>query len=67
MTLKFDFDVLDKVFITSDTHAFHKNITRGTTEWEGADINKLRDFDTPEEMTKVLAENFNSVLKVFNY
>lgn len=62
MTLKFDFDVLDKVFITSDTHAFHKNITRGTTEWEGADISKLRDFDTPEEMTKALADNFNTVI-----
>lgn len=45
------------IWVTSDTHAFHSNICRGTTQWEPAD--RCRDFDTPEEMTKHLANNIN--------
>jgi calcineurin-like phosphoesterase family protein len=60
---------LNQIWITSDTHAFHKNITRGTTEWSidqrqlaSGNVLGVRDFDTPEEMTQQLADNFNSVL-----
>ena len=45
-------------WIFSDPHAFHKNICRGTTEWAD-DSQSIRDFDTPEEMTSVLAQNIN--------
>lgn len=45
-------------WITSDTHAFHKNITRGVTEWKD-NSQSLRDFDTVEEMTQALADKIN--------
>lgn len=46
------------VWITSDTHAYHKNITRGASDW--SDTSGCRDFDTVEEMTATLVENINS-------
>lgn len=47
-------------WITADTHAFHKNICKGCTSWEsGAD----RDFNNQEEMTKVMANNFNQLIQ----
>ncbi len=48
-------------WFTSDTHAFHKGIVRGTSEWE--DKQKTRDFDTVEEMTEKMASNFNKLVK----
>ncbi len=52
------------IYFTSDTHAFHKNITRGTTEWVSENLGKqVRDFDTVEKMTEKIAENFNKVVK----
>lgn len=55
------------IYFTSDTHAFHKNICRGTSEWTenhpSGNIARLRDFDTPEEMTEEMAFRFNSVVK----
>lgn len=51
------------------THAFHKNITRGTTEWSidqrklaSGNIIGVRDFDTPLEMTQKMADNFNTLI-----
>jgi len=44
------------------THAFHVNITRGTSTWGTNGEFKLRDFDTPDEMTAQMADNFNSVI-----
>lgn len=64
--MKLNIDI-KKVYITSDTHAFHKNICRGTTEWsidrqgDGNQL-KVRDFDTPLEMTQRMAENFNAII-----
>lgn len=60
--MKLNSDLIDKVFFTSDTHAFHINITRGTSSWGTNGEFKLRDFDTPEEMTAQMADNFNSVI-----
>lgn len=52
------------IFFTSDTHFFHKNICRGTSEWhirEGEEgIQKTRDFDTIEEMNHRLISVINS-------
>lgn len=65
--MKIPFDQLDKIYITSDTHAFHVNITRGTTSWDasrqgdGSQL-KVRDFDTPLEMTERMADLFNSII-----
>ncbi len=60
--MKINFDLLDKIWISSDSHGFHKNITRGTSTWGTNGEFKLRDFDTPEEMTAQMADNFNSVI-----
>lgn len=67
--MKLPIEKLDKAYITSDTHAFHKNICRGTTTWNlnrngeiAGNILGVRDFDTPEEMTQTLANNFNSMI-----
>jgi calcineurin-like phosphoesterase family protein len=51
------------------THAFHKNIVRGTTEWSiderqlaSGNVLGVRDFDTPEQMTEQMAKNFNELI-----
>lgn len=45
-------------WVTSDTHAFHKNITRGVTQWDLKD-STLRDFPDEIKMTEAMAERFN--------
>lgn len=60
--MKLKIEDLDRIWITSDTHAFHVNITRGTSNWGNNGEFNLRDFDTPEEMTERMADNFNSVI-----
>lgn len=52
-----------KVWITSDTHAYHKNICRGTSNWEGGHGQSVRDFDTPLEMTNELIKQINENVK----
>lgn len=55
------------VWFTSDPHAYHKNICRGTTTWDithpSGNIARVRDFDTPEEMTEEMIQRWNSVVK----
>lgn len=51
-------DLSRNVWITSDTHAFHVNICRGTTQWTDS-ADRCRDFDTPEEMTRHIADKIN--------
>lgn len=46
-----------ETFYTSDTHAFHRNICSGCTEWESG---ATRPFDCPEKMTEFLAARINS-------
>lgn len=60
--LKIPLDKLDKIYISSDTHANHVNITRGTSTWPADGEFKLRDFDTPDEMTRYMADQFNSII-----
>jgi len=60
--MKFKIEDLNRIWLTSDTHAFHVNITKGTSAWGDNGEFKLRDFDTPEEMTQQMADNFNSVI-----
>lgn len=65
--MKLPFELLDKIYVTSDTHGFHVNITRGTTAWsidkqgDGNQL-KVRDFDTPLQMTEFMANQFNSII-----
>lgn len=58
---------MNNIWFTSDPHAFHKNICRGTTTWDtnhpSGNAAHLRDFDTPEEMTETMAACWNSVVK----
>lgn len=60
--MKLKFEDLDRVWITSDTHAFHVNITKGTSNWGDNGEFKLRDFAHWQEMTERMADNFNSVI-----
>jgi len=47
-------------WFTSDTHFHHKNIVRGTAEWE--DKSACRPFETLEEHDDRLVENFNKLI-----
>lgn len=47
------------IWFTSDTHAFHKNITKGVSSWKDG---HMRDFENEVEMTQVMADNFNAVV-----
>lgn len=60
--MKLKLEDLHRIYFTSDTHAFHKNITRGTSDWGQSDEFKLRNFDHWQEMTEKMADNFNSVI-----
>lgn len=60
--MKLKFEDLDRVWVTSDTHAFHVNITRGTSSWGNNGEFKLRDFNHWQEMTERMAANFNTVI-----
>ena len=44
-----------------DTHAFHANITRGTSTWTNG-RERLRPFDNPWQMTEQMARNFNDLI-----
>lgn len=48
---------LKDLFIISDTHAYHKGITRGTSPWP--DKSKCRDFENENQMTDWLVERIN--------
>lgn len=48
------------VWITSDIHAFHKGICRGTSHWD--DKSSCRDFDTIEQMNDTIFNNINKVV-----
>lgn len=53
---------LDQIYVVSDLHGYHKNITRGVTSWDMSNLrdgNSVRDFDTIEEMTQTLIKNIN--------
>lgn len=49
------------IFFTSDTHAFHKNITKGETSWTHS--TSVRDFQTKEEMTNEVARSINNYVR----
>ena len=49
------------VWITSDIHAFHKNLCRGTSSW--TDKSECRDFNTIEEMNETIFDNINAAVK----
>lgn len=55
------------IYFTSDPHYGHKNIVRGTTEWEsfkqGSSHQGVRDFDTLEEHNQALVDNINQLVK----
>lgn len=51
----------DKIFFTSDTHAFHKNMTYGESSWDDKDV-FCRKFNTAVEMTIAMADAINGVV-----
>lgn len=54
----------NNVWFTSDTHYHHANIVAGVTNWRNADGNVpydlVRDFDSIEEMNRVMVDNINN-------
>ena len=48
------------IWISSDFHAYHKNICIGCTAWKSGAV---RDFNDPVHMTIQLMENINNVVK----
>lgn len=50
----------EKVWISSDFHAFHKNIAKGTTNWDRG----YRDFPDEITMTQEIIKNINEYVKV---
>lgn len=48
-------------WFTSDSHANHKNLVRGTSVWDNKE--KCRDFDTIEEHDEILIQNINNVVR----
>lgn len=55
-----------QVYFTSDTHGYHRNICKGTTEWdlkEHGGHTSVRDFNTVEEMNQVLIDGINNTVK----
>jgi calcineurin-like phosphoesterase family protein len=54
-----------RVFFSSDFHYGHKNICRGTTQWELSEHggeNSVRDFDTLEEMNSTIVNGINNIV-----
>ena len=57
--LNLERDDFSRLYITSDTHAYHKNICSGSTVWDkGADRNFVDQF----EMTDALVDNINATV-----
>ena len=50
------------IWISSDWHYWHKNITYGESVWQDKEIN-TRKFDTTQEMSRKLVENINKYVK----
>jgi len=51
-----------KIWFTSDTHYNHKNICRGTSQWdlkEGGNHQRTRDFNTLDEMNDAIVKGIN--------
>jgi calcineurin-like phosphoesterase family protein len=57
---------IGKVWITSDTHYGHKNLTRGVTNWRTQDgqipIDSTRDFQTIEQMNDRIVSGINNMV-----
>ena len=49
------------IWITSDTHFYHKNITKCVTSW--TDYEMIRDFQTIDEMTDTIINGINKNVK----
>ncbi len=47
----------ERVFVSSDFHAYHKNLCKGSTSWENG---SLRDFPDEYFMTDKLVDNINA-------
>ena len=53
---------IDNVYLTSDTHYSHKNICRSTTTWEYPQNKGCRNFDSLEEMNRVIVKGINDTV-----
>jgi calcineurin-like phosphoesterase family protein len=55
---------MSNIYFTSDTHYHHKNICRGTSQWdrfgEGSSHQSTRDFATLEEMNQAIVDGINN-------
>lgn len=51
---------MSEIFVTSDTHAFHKNLAAGSSQWPPGKTQ--RPFKNEFEMTDAIAKNINAVV-----
>lgn len=60
-----------KVFFTSDPHAFHSNLVRGVTKWRdekgNVPLDRVRDFDTVYQMNEKIVTNINNTVGENDY
>lgn len=49
------------IFITSDSHFFHKNIVKGISKWKNIEF--CRKFDTVDEHNELILNNINSSIQ----
>lgn len=52
---------MDQVWISSDFHAYHKNIAKGSSNWDKN--SGQRDFNNEIEMTETIVNNINQLIK----
>jgi calcineurin-like phosphoesterase family protein len=50
------------IYVTSDTHFYHKNIVRKLSSW--GDGSTMRDFDSVDHMNETIIDNINKRVKV---
>ena len=50
---------MNKTYLFTDPHYGHKNICRGTSEWNPC--RTIRDFETIEKMNNAIVESINAI------
>lgn len=60
--MNFNSEIANKIWFTSDTHYWHKNIVYGDSVWKDKETS-CRYFDTTQEMSRHIVEQINKYVK----